>query len=572
MSNRRFQATAPEASSRQIVGAQEVLALSKDFDVIKGFQPREGAIYNTTRAISSRVNQNFDGFSAAELKKAYRSFLGKPCFVNHENSDPSVRRGRVVGARFVENGTDKYIEVIQEVYADKYPKLAKEIVEGGLDSVSMGCEARVAECSLCGNLSTGFNDMCDHIKFFKGHYLPRVNAKTGKTEEVLVYENCKDLGFFELSYVFEPADETAVVSNVIVASRKKAYGEVEAPAKVDTLRQEDDSDFDDYHHWVESPEEFQTPDFDQTKRIDRETEDDQDEGDSTAVDGLDELDQGIDEDDPFADEDDFKENPTMSRVQSKRRRVAYDAPSDQAVNALNSILGGSGWQVMEGEDENNMIAYQDWNWEKGEYQFMGALGGLYQGDQLVFNFNEIDDSELIAAAEKAAGMVTAKRTRASEGWEEEYDGPDMFWYKNYGPRGWWGAVDSVAGSSGFEWTLYPPGNGGDGASGSAPSIEEAQTACDQAASSKRTSSKTTAKVLTLPGKYIGYVCTSKMKQPIERTFKSKTAARGFVRKMAREIVGDRGGEFGVQFTRDDYARHSRRKKSRSEEEIRQEIR
>jgi hypothetical protein len=43
------------------------------------------------------------------------------------------------------------------------------------------------------------------------------NKKTGK--RTLVYENCYKLGFFELSYVFDPADETAVVSRVIAASR-----------------------------------------------------------------------------------------------------------------------------------------------------------------------------------------------------------------------------------------------------------------------------------------------------------------------------------------------------------------
>lgn len=178
------------------------------FDLLPGWQPTPGKIYTTTRAISSRVNQNFDAWPSSELKKAYKTFLGKPVFVNHVNDDPTKARGVVVACRFVEDGKDKYIEVIQEVDAEKFPLLAKELIEGGLDSVSMGCEARRSVCSICGNESSNVFDMCDHVLNYKG---TKINGK-------LVYETCYDLGFFELSYVFDPADETALISKVVTAS------------------------------------------------------------------------------------------------------------------------------------------------------------------------------------------------------------------------------------------------------------------------------------------------------------------------------------------------------------------
>ncbi len=117
------------------------------FTVDEGFRLKPGYLYTVVRAISARVNQNWDGWPSDELKKSYRTFIGKPVFVNHENHDPTKARGVVVAARYAENGMDKYIEVVQEIDANRFPKLAHEIRTGGLDSVSMGAEAGFTICS-----------------------------------------------------------------------------------------------------------------------------------------------------------------------------------------------------------------------------------------------------------------------------------------------------------------------------------------------------------------------------------------------------------------------------------------
>lgn len=224
-------------SGNRIVSAIKTAGNGSDidfsqFDTLEGWEPTAGKLYTTTRAISARINQNYDAWPSAELKKAYKSFLGKPVFVNHVNDDPTKARGVVVAARYVENGKDKFIEVVQEVDADKFPLLAHEIITGGLDSVSMGCEAKRSVCSVCGNVSSSMFDMCSHVANYKGHM---VGKKTDKGwEDVLVYETCYDINFFELSYVFDPADETAVVSNVVTAG----FGETTVPDEVNTLRDE----------------------------------------------------------------------------------------------------------------------------------------------------------------------------------------------------------------------------------------------------------------------------------------------------------------------------------------------
>ena len=230
----------------------------QDFDVMDGWEPTPGKIYTKVRAISARINQNYDAWPSDELKKSYRTFLGKPVFVNHVNDDPRKARGVVVAARFVENSDDKYVEVIQEVDADRFPILAHELVTGGLDSVSMGAEARICKCSYCGNEANDMLTMCSHVLGQKGQILGKVN-EDGTREDILVYEECRDISFFELSYVFDPADETAVVSNVLTANKKRGYGETALPPQVDTLRDEEE-DLGSY--FIEPPEEFQEPDLD----------------------------------------------------------------------------------------------------------------------------------------------------------------------------------------------------------------------------------------------------------------------------------------------------------------------
>ena len=238
----------------------------------------------------------------------------------------------MVAARYVEAGDDKYIETVMEIDAARFPKLAKEIKDGGLDSVSMGVEAGFTICSYCGNRAVDVPDFCEHVKYHKGQRLGRINERTGAVEPVMVYEKCYKLGFFELSYVFDPADETSVVSRVIAANHRYAqapvqpapgtmptpvmptnemptelpptelppsgimptaaledritrlaYGEIEAPAQVDTLRDENEGEAYDGKRWVEdpnrqfqnlipSPPELQGPDLDQAKRLDRDQE------------------------------------------------------------------------------------------------------------------------------------------------------------------------------------------------------------------------------------------------------------------------------------------------------------
>ena len=326
-----------EHGVRQLVMAYKA---AKTGAVVNDFQFVPGMVYTAVRAISARINQNYDAWPSEELSKSYQTFLGKPVFVNHANFDPERARGRVVAAQYVQREADKYIETIMETDALRYPKLGTELRTGGLDSVSMGVEAGFTICSFCGNKATDIFDMCDHVKFHKGSHLP--HPETGKP--VLVYENCYKLGFFELSYVFDPADETAVVNKVVVAGKavqKKAWGETRAPEDIDTLRTDDKGSAEDYD-FVEPYEgddedpnipfaaeiptipELRTPDFDQTKRLDRAQEDQ----------GLD-NDRRVEDVEEVGVPDDEQEQPVPQRPTAARRsrrntmgRTKYAAEGD----------------------------------------------------------------------------------------------------------------------------------------------------------------------------------------------------------------------------------------------------
>lgn len=215
------------------------------------FNPRPGYIYPRVRAISARINKNFDGFPSIELQKAAHTFQGRPVFVNHNNQDPERTRGVILASQYHGLSEDPHITILPEVDALTFPDLARDIINGNMDSVSMGCDVDNSTCSYCGNVATTAEEFCDHIRNNKGQELTKL--VNGQPKRVLVYEICRGLNFFEISFVFDPADETAVMQEVIVpdgvkmasasntrsaSSIRMAYGEMIAPPKVDTLRDE----------------------------------------------------------------------------------------------------------------------------------------------------------------------------------------------------------------------------------------------------------------------------------------------------------------------------------------------
>jgi hypothetical protein len=204
------------------------------------YRTDDGYVYVRVRAISSRVNKNHDGWPSDELQRAYRTFIGKPIFVDHHNSDPKKARGVIVDAAlhveddtktssldpyYASEGVDPahlpptWIELLLEVDAKKFPRLAKAVVSGDIDGVSMGANVEYSVCSHCGNTAHTPEEFCKHV-LSKGAYFD-YKLPNGLKIAKKAYENCHKIGFFEISFVFDPADETALTSEVITERRAK---------------------------------------------------------------------------------------------------------------------------------------------------------------------------------------------------------------------------------------------------------------------------------------------------------------------------------------------------------------
>lgn len=178
------------------------------------YDPKPGFLYVRSRAISSRTNDNFDTFPAPEIEKGWRSFIGKPVFVNHNNENHRRARGVIVDAALhkdanADGSPDTWVEVLMEVDAIHFPKLAQAIVQGHIERTSMGTDVDYSICSFCNNRAATPAEYCKHIPRLKGQRIRRTTG-SGSTEDVLVSEICYGLHFFENSLlVEEPADPTA---------------------------------------------------------------------------------------------------------------------------------------------------------------------------------------------------------------------------------------------------------------------------------------------------------------------------------------------------------------------------
>lgn len=171
------------------------------------FEKRPGMLYVVVRAVSVGTNGNGDHFTYDELKRAWPTFIGKGVFVNHQSSDIEKKRGKIVDAKFVEDGTaaNAYVKTVLEVNAEAYPDLASQIRCGIVDSVSMGCQVAYSNCSVCRHKAKTTKDYCFHVRSHKG------GAYDGRP----VYEENHGVEFIEVSFVTTGADSQAKVLQII---------------------------------------------------------------------------------------------------------------------------------------------------------------------------------------------------------------------------------------------------------------------------------------------------------------------------------------------------------------------
>lgn len=135
------------------------------------------------------ANDNGDFFSLEELKKKYKTFIGKSVFVNHDNENVEKARGIIVDAAWNDRG--KFVELLKAVDKKAYPELSRGIELGYITDTSMGCRCGHSICSICGNKAVSEDDFCDHILYYKASTF----------NGLPVFEDNRDIEFFEDSFV-----------------------------------------------------------------------------------------------------------------------------------------------------------------------------------------------------------------------------------------------------------------------------------------------------------------------------------------------------------------------------------
>jgi hypothetical protein len=144
-------------------------------------------------------NSNGDIFPEAELKIAYKKWIGKPLCCDHKSSSVDHIRGVIVDAYYDE----KMKRVIGLCALDKvnYPDLARKVSTGYSSKLSMGTGVASVSCFSCGKVARVENDFCEHMKA-KNSY---GEINTG-------------LSPIEVSLVVTPADSRCTVKSVIASA------------------------------------------------------------------------------------------------------------------------------------------------------------------------------------------------------------------------------------------------------------------------------------------------------------------------------------------------------------------
>jgi len=171
------------------------------------------------------ANDNGDFFCHEELIKKYKTFVGKAAFVDHDNENVEKARGIILDAVYNQKG--KFVELLKAVDKKAYPELARGIELGYITDTSMGCRCGYSLCSVCQNKAITEDDFCDHILNYKGT----------SYNSLPVFEDNRDIEFFEDSFVTTGADKSAKILEKVAALHKQKSNMI-VPKSVDVYQNE----------------------------------------------------------------------------------------------------------------------------------------------------------------------------------------------------------------------------------------------------------------------------------------------------------------------------------------------
>lgn len=184
------------------------------------------------------ANSNGDFFTDFELKNHYKTFIGKPAFVDHDNENIENARGVIIDAIYNDKGN--FIELLKAVDKKAYPELANGILRHYITDTSMGCKCSYSICSICGNKAQSEEDFCEHIVYYKGSTF----------NNLPVWEDNRDIEFFEDSFVTQGADPDAKIMEKVASKNYIPIQRLGNNKKYDNITKETNQRF--YDNRVET--------------------------------------------------------------------------------------------------------------------------------------------------------------------------------------------------------------------------------------------------------------------------------------------------------------------------------
>jgi len=187
------------------------------------------------------VNNNGECWSNQSMVNNYKTFIGAYACVDHPDEPHQDNVGVILDAalrpKFLckEDGTFiYYVDIL--VALDKKAlggKLARMVLDGSIEYMSMGCNVAYSFCSKCGHkidYTSSSASECDHLKYSKGkRYLDKYGTER-IVAELLGFEK-DSVEFVEASLLTSrPAFSGAAVSRIFPITQTSDIIEVSLPA------------------------------------------------------------------------------------------------------------------------------------------------------------------------------------------------------------------------------------------------------------------------------------------------------------------------------------------------------
>ena len=141
--------------------------------------------------------------------QAYKTFIGKPVFMEHKHDIIEAAKGIILDARMHFHNGRSYVMILKAFDRTKDSKLAEDVLHGRRRGHSMSAWASTFDCSACGHRwNTQYQNSCECARGPRHQQMENRYLGLGQLtpDNRLVYACPANFRFFESSSVGDPAN------------------------------------------------------------------------------------------------------------------------------------------------------------------------------------------------------------------------------------------------------------------------------------------------------------------------------------------------------------------------------